>query len=138
MTARTAVSAPSTWPGTRRPGAAAPGTQQRVGAELGVDRRRVAVGVEQAAYALAGRGGVAQVVQPELGDDEAGAAAGREVGEVQPDGARTVRQVEGAGVAAGHGDLDARDDVEGEEVEEPSAGEGLERPVVSSPRRAAR
>ena len=97
--------------------------EQRVGAELRVDGGRVAVGVEEAAYALARGRGVAQVVQPELGGDEAGAAARGQVGEVEPDGAGTVREVERAGVAAGLGDLDARDDVEGEEVEEPPAGE---------------
>ena len=51
-------------------------TEHRVGGEVVVDRARVAVGVEQPAYALAGGRGVAQVLEPELGGDEAGPAAG--------------------------------------------------------------
>ena len=98
-------------------------TDQRIGAELRVDGGRVAVGVEEAAYALARCRRVAQVVQPELGRDETGAAARGQVGEVEPDGAGTVGEVERSGVRAGLGHLDTGDHVEGEEVEEASAGE---------------
>ena len=98
--------------------------EDRVGAEVLVDRAGVAVGVEQSAYALGRGGGVAQVVQPELGRDEARAGVGPEVVEVESHGAGTVRQVEGAGVPPRSGDLDARHEVEGEEVEEPTPGEG--------------
>ena len=65
-TARTASSSPSTCPGTRRPGVAADQrAEHRVAGERVADRDRVAVGVEEAAYALDGGREVAQVVEPE-------------------------------------------------------------------------
>ena len=75
-TARTAISLPSTWPGTRSPGTASDErADQGVAGERLRHGDRVAVGVEHAAHALDGGGGVAQVVEGERRDHERRLAA---------------------------------------------------------------
>ena len=78
----------------------------RVAREGVVDRDRVAVGVEQPADPLDGGADVAQVAEPERRGHQRGAVAIEVVGQLEPDGARPVGQVEGAGVPAGSGVLD--------------------------------
>ena len=74
-TARTASSAPSTAPGTRRPGALrTSGASSGVGGERLVDRDRVGVEVEQPAAALHRGGEVAQVVRRSSQRDVVGRA----------------------------------------------------------------
>ena len=88
-TARTASSQPSGWPGTRRPGAALTSVpDDRIGAQVRGDRRRVALEVQQIAAPGRGRLQVAPVIEDErrlhvvgAGDqiDDTGAVRQRQV-----------------------------------------------------------
>ena len=75
-TVRTAISSPSTWPGTRSPGGArTSGPTTGSPAKRVVDGDRVAVGVEQPAGALDRGAGVAEVGEPEGAGTQRGAVA---------------------------------------------------------------
>ncbi len=95
----------------------------RIAREGVVDGDRVAVGVQQPPGPLDGGRRVAQVGELEAGRHERRGARLAGVADLEADGAGPVRQVEGAGVPAVAGHLDARHQVVGEEVEQRAAGE---------------
>ncbi len=72
--------------------------EHRVAGERVADGDRVAVGVEQPAYALDGGGDVAQVVERERRRHERGRARPRLVGQLEPNVPVPCGQPEGAGV----------------------------------------
>ena len=97
--------------------------EHRVAGERVTDRDRVAVGVEESAYALHGGAEVAQVGEPEGRRHESGEALLQRVGELEGDQAGAVRKRHRARVRRVVGRLDAGHHVGGEEDEQGLAGE---------------
>ena len=121
-TVSTAISAPSSVPGTRSPGSASTsGASSGVLGQRGVDGDRVAVGVEQPAGALGGGREVAGVGQRE----GARHVARRPVAELDPHDTGTVREPDGAFVPARAGRLDPAHRMHREEVVQVVGGERL-------------
>ena len=117
-TARSASSAPSTAPGTRRPGlAATSGAERRVAPQQGVDGLGVGVQVEQPAAPLDRRRQVAQVVETQPAPH---ALAGR----AHLHDAGPVGQPQRPPVALAVGLLDPGDRPGGQERHQPLAVEG--------------